>query len=78
MKPKIISLFALLALTALTALPALAELAAPNAVGVYMGHIHPQQASLAIAQQLLWTVVFIAAGRWMLSRGVRRLVAQGG
>lgn len=40
MRPKFIALFALLALTVSTPPPALAELAAPNATGVSMGHIH--------------------------------------
>jgi len=40
MKPKFLSLFAVLALCVSTARPALAELAAPNATGVSMGHIH--------------------------------------
>jgi catechol 2,3-dioxygenase-like lactoylglutathione lyase family enzyme len=40
MKLKFISLFALLALAIFTALPVLAELAAPNTMGVSMGHIH--------------------------------------
>ena len=40
MKLKFISLLALLALAMSMALPALAELAAPNATGVSMGHVH--------------------------------------
>jgi ABC-2 type transport system permease protein len=45
---------------------------------VYMGHIPPEQALLAIAHQLAWTAAFILLGRWVLSRGVHRLVVQGG
>jgi catechol 2,3-dioxygenase-like lactoylglutathione lyase family enzyme len=40
MKPRNISFLALLALALATAFPALAELAAPNASGVSMGHVH--------------------------------------
>jgi catechol 2,3-dioxygenase-like lactoylglutathione lyase family enzyme len=40
MKHKFLALFALLALTVSTALPARAALAAPNALGVSMGHVH--------------------------------------
>ena len=40
MKHKFLALFAFLALTVSTALPARADLAAPNALGVSMGHVH--------------------------------------
>lgn len=40
MKPNFLSLFVLLALAVSPARPALAELAAPNALGVAMGHVH--------------------------------------
>ncbi len=45
---------------------------------IYMGHIPPEQALLAIAHQLAWTAAFVLIGRWVLSRGVGRLVVQGG
>ena len=45
---------------------------------IYMGHIPPEQAMVAIVHQLLWTAAFVALGHWVLSRGVRRLVVQGG
>lgn len=45
---------------------------------IYMGHIPPEQALLAIAHQLAWTAAFVLVGRWVLSRGVGRLVVQGG
>jgi len=40
MKPRILSAFGLLALAFSTTLPVRAELAAPNATGVSMGHVH--------------------------------------
>jgi len=45
---------------------------------IYMGHIPPEQALLAIAHQLVWTAAFVLGGRWLLNRGVSRLVVQGG
>ena len=45
---------------------------------IYMGHIPPGEAVFALAHQAVWTVVFVALGRWVLSRGTRRLVVQGG
>src|ERR1700690_4335527 len=40
MRPRFIFAFSVFALTALTVSPARAELAAPNAAGVSMGHVH--------------------------------------
>jgi ABC-2 type transport system permease protein len=31
-----------------------------------------------LLHQLVWTALLVALGRWLLSRGVRRLVVQGG
>jgi ABC-2 type transport system permease protein len=45
---------------------------------IYMGHITAEQAPFAIAHQLAWTAAFVIVGRWLLSRGKRRLVVQGG
>jgi ABC-2 type transport system permease protein len=45
---------------------------------IYMGHIPPEQAVVAIAHQLVWIAAFVLVGRWVLSRGVGRLVIQGG
>jgi ABC-2 type transport system permease protein len=45
---------------------------------IYMGHIAPAAAMAAIAHQALWTLGFVAFGRWLLARGCRRLVVQGG
>ena len=45
---------------------------------VYMGHIPPEQALLAVAHQLAWTAALVLLGQWILNRGLRRLVVQGG
>ena len=45
---------------------------------LYVGHISPRNVLLLFAHQLAWTAVLILTGRWMLSRGIRRLVVQGG
>jgi ABC-2 type transport system permease protein len=45
---------------------------------VYIGHIRPEQVLPALAHQLAWTVCLVLLGRWVLSRGLRRLVVQGG
>jgi len=45
---------------------------------IYMGHIPPAEAVLAVLHQLAWTTVLILFGNWLLRRGTRRLVVQGG
>lgn len=45
---------------------------------LYIGHIPPGEVGQVLAQQIGWTIALVALGRWVLSRGVRRLVAQGG
>lgn len=45
---------------------------------IYMGHIPPSQAVYALAHQAVWIIFFIVLGRWVLSRGTRKLVVQGG
>ncbi len=45
---------------------------------VYLGQVAPLQAVPEFGIQLLWTAAFIVAGRTLLARGTRRLVAQGG
>ena len=45
---------------------------------LYLGHIPPAQVVPALAHQFAWTVALIALGRWVLARGTRRLVVQGG
>ncbi len=45
---------------------------------LYLGHIPPSDAIWHLGHQFVWTVALILAGRWLLARGVRRLVMQGG
>jgi len=45
---------------------------------LYTGHIPPAEGVAALAHQLAWTVALIALGRWLLARGTRRMVVQGG
>lgn len=45
---------------------------------VFSGDIAVSSAPWVLAHQLAWTFVLVAFGRWLLSRGVRRLVVQGG
>ncbi len=45
---------------------------------LYLGHLPPSHALPLVAQQLLWTAALVALGRWLLARGTRRLVVQGG
>ena len=45
---------------------------------LYMGHIPPEQAIGELLHQAAWTLALVALGRWVLARGLRRLVVQGG
>lgn len=45
---------------------------------LYIGHIAPHEALLALGHQLAWTVILVLIGRWALARGLRRVVVQGG
>lgn len=45
---------------------------------LYLGHIPPSDLPIHLARQLAWTAALILFGRWLLSRGLRRLVVQGG
>jgi len=45
---------------------------------VFSGDIAASSAPWVLAHQLAWTLALVALGRWLLSRGVRRLVVQGG
>ena len=45
---------------------------------VYLGHIPPEGVIPALGHQLAWTLALVALGRWLLARGTRRLVVQGG
>ena len=44
----------------------------------YLGHIPVGDLPLLLAHQMVWVVAIVLIGRWMLSRGLRRLVIQGG
>jgi ABC-2 type transport system permease protein len=45
---------------------------------VYTGSVPAAELGLVLARQLGWTLALIALGRWLVSRGLRRLVVQGG
>jgi ABC-2 type transport system permease protein len=45
---------------------------------LYLGHLPPSRAVPLVAQQLLWTAALVGFGRWLLARGTRRVVVQGG
>jgi ABC-2 type transport system permease protein len=45
---------------------------------IYMGVLTGATAGGALMHQIAWTIVFILIGRLMLTRGVKRLVVQGG
>ena len=45
---------------------------------LYMGHIPPREVFGVLSHQLLWTAGLVLLGRWLLARGTRRLVVQGG
>lgn len=45
---------------------------------VYTGHIAPADVSGVLLRQVMWTLVLIGIGRWLLARGMRRVVIQGG
>ncbi len=45
---------------------------------LYLGHIPAGEALPLLAHQAAWTAALVVFGRWALSRGVRRLVVQGG
>ena len=45
---------------------------------VFTGHIPPRAILAVIEHQLLWTAALVIGGRWLLGRGLRRIVVQGG
>jgi ABC-2 type transport system permease protein len=45
---------------------------------LYAGHLLPAQVMPLFLQQLGWTAAFVLLGRWLLARGMRHLVIQGG
>jgi len=71
-----IPLFPEWAQTVLNALPFAGLVDTPYRL--YLGHIPPSDLPIHLARQLAWTAALIVFGRWLLSRGLRRLVVQGG
>jgi ABC-2 type transport system permease protein len=45
---------------------------------IYNGDIAPAGFAWVLARQLGWTIALVALGRWLLGRGLRRIVVQGG
>lgn len=45
---------------------------------IYSGHIALGDLAVVLARQIGWTVALVGLGRWLLGRGIRRLVVQGG
>jgi ABC-2 type transport system permease protein len=45
---------------------------------VFTGHSAPGAVWRVLAHQLLWTMALVLLGRWLLARGMRRVVVQGG
>jgi ABC-2 type transport system permease protein len=45
---------------------------------LYIGHIPPREGLMILLEQLLWLAVLIVGSRWLLGRGVRRLIVHGG
>jgi ABC-2 type transport system permease protein len=45
---------------------------------VYVGNMAPNSILAVILRQLLWTAALVPFGRWLLARGLRRVVVQGG
>lgn len=45
---------------------------------IYSGNIPAVSALPDILHQVIWTLVFVAVGRWLLTRSLRNLVVQGG
>jgi len=47
-------------------------------VEVYLGIVTGGAAAQAVLEQFLWLLVLVGSGRWILSRGTRKLTIQGG
>jgi ABC-2 type transport system permease protein len=45
---------------------------------LYVGHLPASGVLLSLGHQLIWTALFVLAGRLILTRGLTRLVVQGG
>jgi ABC-2 type transport system permease protein len=45
---------------------------------LYTGNIPASEGVIVIAHQFAWTIFLVICGRWLIARGTRRLVVQGG
>lgn len=45
---------------------------------VFTGHIPAGAVASVLVRQIVWTIALVLFGRWLLSRGMRRVVVQGG
>jgi ABC-2 type transport system permease protein len=45
---------------------------------IYLGAMPLSEGLLSMVQQVIWIGVFVVLGRWLLGRGLKRLVVQGG
>lgn len=45
---------------------------------IYTGHIAPGDVLIVLLRQIMWIIVLIVIGRWLLERGMRAIVVQGG
>jgi len=45
---------------------------------LYVGQIPPENLWMVLAHQIGWTVVFALLGKYMVSRGIKRMAVQGG
>jgi ABC-2 type transport system permease protein len=45
---------------------------------VFTGHIPSTEAVSVLVHQIVWTMAIVLFGRWLLARGMRRVVVQGG
>ena len=45
---------------------------------LYMAHLPPGDALVAVAHLVGWTLALVLGGRWLLARALRRVVVQGG
>ena len=45
---------------------------------VFTGHIPASDVGPVLKHQIVWTVALVLFGRWLLSRGMRRVIVQGG
>ena len=44
----------------------------------FIGHLAPDQIWMFLSRQLIWAAILVACGRWILARGLKRVVIQGG